>query len=102
MEGYIPRSCLDYLNQGIFRNDFYPLYDDDDQLYMAFCDLSSEPGTAWTLVMSWVSAIYRDLPYFNYRAFNEDAPINEDNPNFEIYRQTLDRMISIREHSTHW
>ena len=102
MKGYIPRSCLDYLKQGILKNGFYLLYDDDDQLYTAFCDLSSEPGTAWTLVTSWVSTNYKDLPYFNYRAFNEDAPINEDNPNFEIYRQTLNRMISLRTLSTHW
>jgi len=68
---------------------------------MAFCDLSIEPGSAWTLVISWVSEKYQDLPYFKNRAFFEDAPINEENPNTQIYRQTLARMNSIREHSTH-
>ena len=76
-------------------------YDDNDQLYTAFCDLSSEPGSAWTLVMSWLRN-YKDLSYFKNRAFNEDAPINEKTPNLQIYRQTFARMNSIRDRSTHW
>lgn len=102
VEGFIPRSCLDYLQRGILENDFYQLYDDDDQIYVAFCDLSKEPGSAWTLVMSWESAKYRELPYFKTTAFSDDAPINENTPNWYIYRQTLARMNSIRKHSTHW
>ena len=102
MEGYIPRSCLDYLKQSIPPNGFYLLYDDNNQLYTVFCDFSTEPGSAWTLVMSWVSAKYKDLSYFQNRAFYEDAPINEETPNTDIYRQTLARMNSIRVHSTHW
>ena len=93
---------MDYLKQGILKSGFYLLYDDDDQLYTALCDLSTEPGSAWTLVMSWESEKYKDLPYFKNRALFEDAPINEENPNMQIYRQTLARMNSIREHSTHW
>ena len=91
MEG-VPRSCLDYLKRGILKSGFYLLYDDDDQLYTAFCDLSIEPGSAWTLVISWMTANYKDLLYFKYKAFNQDSPINENNPNFYIYRQTLDRI----------
>ena len=52
--------------------------------------------------MSWMTAKYKDLPHFKNRAFYEDAPINEETPNPEIYRQTLARMNSIRKHSTHW
>ena len=75
---------MDYLKQGILKSGFYLLYDDDDQLYTALCDLSTEPGSAWTLVMSWESEKYKDLPYFKNRAFFEDAPINEENPNSQI------------------
>ena len=102
MEGYLPRSCLDYLQQGTLQSGFYLLCDDGGQLYTVVCDFSSEPGSAWTLVMSWMSATYKDLPYFQSKAFNEDAPINENSPNFRIYRQTLARMNSIRDRSTHW
>lgn len=101
MEGVIPRSCLYYLNQGILQNGFYALYDYNDQVYVAYCDLSNEPGSAWTLVMSWITK-YKELPYFKNRAFYADAPINDDNPNWEIYRQTYSRMYSTRQHSTHW
>ena len=101
-EGYIPRSCLDYLKQSIPQNGFYLLYDDSNQLYTAFCDFSTEPGSAWTLVMSWMTAKYKDLPSFKNSAFFEDAPINEETPNTAIYRQTSARMYSICLRSTHW
>ena len=53
--------------------------------------------------MSWVTAKYKDLSYqFKNQTITQDAPINEDNPNFQIYRQTRVRMISLQEHSTHW
>ena len=102
MQGHVPRSCLDYLQHGIRQNGFYLIYDYDDQFYAAFCDLSSEPGSAWALVMSWMTVKYKELPHFKNKAFYEDAPINEEIPNWEIYRQTLARMNSIRKHSTHW
>lgn len=102
MPGFIPRSCLDYLEHSYHENDFYKLYDDQDQLYVAFCDLSYEPGTAWTLVMSWMTKKYLELPNFKSNAFSEDAPINEYAPNFDIYRQTWFRMNGLRKRSTHW
>ncbi|XP_068758965.1 uncharacterized protein [Montipora capricornis] len=101
-EGGIPRSCLYYLNQGIRQNGFYQLYDYNNQIYVAFCDLSNEPGSAWTLVMSWMTEKYRGLPNFKSKVFYEDAPINEDSPNWQIYRQTYYQMYSIRQRSTHW
>lgn len=101
--GFIPRSCLDYLQHGSRENDFYQLEDDQNKLYVAFCDLSYEPGSAWTLVVSWVTEKYwESLPYFKNKAFSDDAPINENTPNWNIYRQTWARMNTIRKHSTHW
>jgi len=52
--------------------------------------------------MSWVTAKYQNVTNFKSRTFYEDAPVNEEIPNWEIYRQTLARMTSIRKHSTHW
>ena len=68
---------------------------------MAYCDLSSEPGAAWTLVMSW-SFAYKNLPEFRSKAFMQDAPINHKTPNWYSYRQTLARMKAIRSQSTYW
>ena len=98
----LPKSCLDYLQQGMTQNGFYVLVDNQGHPYMTYCDLSYEPGSAWTLVMSWQTAKFRDLPYFKTKLFTEDAPINAGSPNWFIYRETLARMKSIRSQSTHW
>jgi len=93
---------LDYLRRGKFENGFYWLFDaDHDKQHVAYCDLSSEPGAAWTLVMSW-SLANKDLPQFRKQAFMQDASVNHNTPNWYIYRQTLARMKSIRSQSTHW
>ena len=95
-------SCLDYLKNGNIENGFYVLLDFlDNTYYVAYCDLSSEPGAAWTLVTSW-SLMYKDLPQFKSKAFTQDAPINNNTPNWNIYRQTLARMKTLRRESTHW
>lgn len=94
------KSCLDYLNHGQSKSGFYPLWD-KGQRYLAFCDFASEPGSAWTLVMSW-SLKHKNLPHFRNKVFMQDAPINHKTPNWEMYRQTLARMKSIRSRSTHW
>ncbi|KAL9953343.1 hypothetical protein ACROYT_G040745 [Oculina patagonica] len=95
------RSCLDYMKRGKFENGFYWLFDDQDKQYVAYCDLSSEPGAAWILVISWKRE-YKDLPQFRSKAFTQDAPINHNTPNWYIYRQTLARMKSLRSRSTYW
>ena len=98
---FIPRSCLDYLQHGNLENGYYWLFDDQDQRYMAYCDLSSEPSSAWTLVMSWNRGS-KSLPQFRSKTFLQDAPINHNTPNWDSFRQTLARMKSVRSRSTHW
>ena len=101
MSGFIARSCLDYLRHGIFESDFYWLFDSHDKRYVAYCDFSSEPGAAWTLVMSWNRAS-KDLPHFRSKTFLQDAPINNKTPNWNSYRQTLARMKTLRSQSKYW
>lgn len=100
-KGFIPRSCLDYLEHGVFEDGFYWLFDDQYKRYVAYCDLSSEPGAAWTLVMSWDVTV-KDIPQFQSKAFMQDAPNNQNSPNWFSYRQTLARMKDLRSRSTHW
>lgn len=95
------RSCLDYLKHGQLENGFYWIFDIVNQRYLAYCDLSSEPGSAWTLVMSWNRASQK-LPNFSTKGFQQDAPINQNTPNWNVYRQTLARMKALRSFSTHW
>ena len=68
---------------------------------MTYCDLASEPGAAWTLVISWTSSL-KTLPQFRSKSFMQDAPVNENTPNWYSYRQILARMKNIRSRSTHW
>ena len=101
MKGFIARSSLDYLQHGKFENGFYWLFDDQFHRYVAYCDFSSEPGAAWTLVMSWNRAS-KDLPQIRSKTFLQDAPINHKTPNWHAYRQTLDRMKTLRNQSNYW
>ena len=83
------------------KNGFYWLYDDEDQRYLVYCDLLSEPGSAWTLVVSWDLPV-KNLPHFRSKTFLQNAPVNHNSPNWKSYRQTLAPMKSLRSHSTHW
>ncbi|XP_068729837.1 uncharacterized protein [Montipora capricornis] len=96
-----PTSCLDYLVNGASTCGIYRLYDNTGNSFPAYCDLKSEPGTAWTLVMSW-SIQYRSLPAFKQTPFKIDAPVNENCHNWNLYRLSLARMRSLQSHSTHW
>ena len=44
----------------------------------------------------------KNLPQFRSKSFVQDAPVNENTPNWYSYRQTLTRMKNIRGRSTHW
>ena len=77
------------------------LFDDQGQRYLAYCDLASEPGAAWTLVISWTRSL-KNLRQFQSKSFMQDAPVNEDTPNWYSYRKTLARMKNVRSRSTHW
>jgi len=96
-----PTSCLDYLLRGASECGIYRLYDNSGNSFPAYCDLKSEPGTAWTLVMSW-SNKNRQIPVFNKNPFKNSAPVNENSHNWNMYRLSLARMRSLQSHSTHW
>jgi hypothetical protein len=69
--------------------------------YKVFCDLSSEPGSVWTLFLSYVLKKRREAP-FCIRSLAKNAPVNEDAPNWEAYRMSLKRLEKLASHSTHW
>lgn len=96
-----PTSCLDYLSRGASICGMYKLYDNAGNSYPAYCDMKSEPGTAWTLVMSWAN-MNRALPSFRTVPLNGNAPVNENAQNWNLYRLSVARMRSLQAHSTHW
>ena len=79
----------------------YRIYDAAGNSFPAYCDFKSEPGTAWTLVISWANK-HRSLPTFKATPFKNNAPVNENAHNWNLYRLSLTRMRSLQRHSTHW
>ncbi|XP_068729869.1 uncharacterized protein [Montipora capricornis] len=100
-ETFHPYSCLDYLREGASNCGIYKLFDSSGNSFPAYCDFQSEPGSAWTLVMSW-SHSRRSLAPFRSTAFKIDSPVNENAQNWNLYRLSLARMRSLQSQSTHW
>ena len=96
-----PTSCVEYGQQGAYKNGIYNIYDNDGSSFPAYCDLKSEPGIAWTLVMSW-SRENRLISAFQNAPLQVNAPENENSPSWDRYRLSLERMRSLQVHSTHW
>ena len=65
------------------------------------CDLKSEPSVAWTLVMS-LSKENRLISAFRNAVLQVNAQENDNSPNWDRYRLSLERMRSLQVHSTHW
>ena len=84
----------------MFENGYYWLFDDQNQRYVSYCDLSSEPGAAWTLVVSWNKAS-KNLS-FSKQEISTGRTSQPQNPNWNVYRQTMARMKSLCSRSTHW
>ena len=73
----------------LFFRACYEIYDNDGNSFPAFCDLKSEPGIAWTLVMSW-SRENRVISAFKNAALQVNALENENSPNYDRYRLSLE------------
>ncbi|XP_046844592.1 uncharacterized protein LOC124438471 [Xenia sp. Carnegie-2017] len=81
---------------------FYDIYEfNTNKIIHFYCDLTSEPGSAWTLVMSY--ALKNKLTNsLQSRTFQQNVPINERSPNWDIYRMSNSQMNYMKSQSTHW
>ena len=64
-----------------------------------FCDLTSEPRAAWTLIMSERTPgfnLFKAVPLY------VDRPMSEDNPHWNLFRLCLSKMKQVLSRSTHW
>jgi len=95
------RSCLDYLRSGTKTNGYYSVVDQSGASLTVYCDFESEPGAAWTLVMSW-SRKNKDLNAFKKIPFTDDVKVNEKTPNWIAYRQSKNAMNFLKSQSSHW
>ena len=96
----MPVSCLVHSRNGAVRSGLYSIYGNGGTRYQVYCDLTSEPGTAWTLVMSQTFN-NRQLPQWWDPLFL-DRPLNQENPRWDVYRLSLSRMNQLKSVSTHW
>jgi len=95
------KSCLDHLKSGATKNGYYSIIDQSGSSLTVYCDFESEPGSAWTLVISW-SLENNNLPAFRSTSLTDDAPVNEKTPNWIVYRQSKKAMDLIKSQSSHW
>ena len=80
------KSCLDFVVQRKApANGYYHISDDEDEPLTVYCDFSSEPGSAWTLVMSWALK-YNNMPAFKSVPFFGNGTVNGESPNWNMYR----------------
>ena len=63
--------------------------------------MESEPGSVWTLVMSFTRANKEREP-FRFSGMYEDAPANKYSPNWSNYRMSLNQMTDLKNKTTHW
>ncbi|KAK3738868.1 hypothetical protein QZH41_004142, partial [Actinostola sp. cb2023] len=97
-----PKSCLDHLKNGETRTKHYLITTPSGQ-QTVYCDLTSERGSAWTLVLSYAMR-YRfksNISTFKF-GLTRDLPVNSKTPNFYMYRMTRAQMKNIKSQSTHW
>ena len=103
-EGYYQASamtCLDHLKQGKTKNGYFRISDTSGGKLTVYCDFTSEPGSAWTLVMSWANH-NRLLPAFKSNPLTDNVKVNDKTPNWFAYRQSKKAMRFLRSRSTHW
>ena len=89
------------MKTGARSSGFYYIRESGDSPVRVFCDLASESGWAWTLVMSQ-SFRNRKIQQLMRIPLSSDAPLNSSNPNWEAYRLSLKKMKELRTESSHW
>ena len=97
----IPKSCLDHFRSGSQTNGYYTVAAQDGATLTVYCDFESEPGSAWTLIMSW-SLQNKNLPAFKSEPLTGNVPVNEKSPNWNIYRLSKNAMGFFKAQSSHW
>ena len=64
--------------------------------------MTSEAGSAWTLVMSYALKNRQMKEIQNEGSMAKNAPVNEHSPNWNLYRMSLSQMTHLKSQSTHW
>ncbi|CAB4022952.1 Hypothetical predicted protein, partial [Paramuricea clavata] len=95
------RSCLDHFNHGSKTSGNYTILDWEEKARTVYCDMESEPGSVWTLIMSFTRE-NKDLKAFRKRAMYQSAAKNKDAPNWSAYRMGSSSLVALKNMTTHW
>ncbi|CAB3993597.1 Hypothetical predicted protein [Paramuricea clavata] len=95
------RSCLDHFNHGSKTSGNYTILDSRENARTVYCDMESEPGSVWTLVMSFTRA-NKDLAPFKKKAMYQPAHQNRFDPNWSDYRMGTSLIAALKNMTTHW
>ena len=95
---YTARSCADHMEHGESHCGYY-VVDDGQESYVVFCDMNTEIGFAYTLIESFA---LKHNSFFRSKSLTVNWPINENSPNWNMYRLSHSRMSRIRDRSTYW
>ena len=66
-----------------------------------YCDMESEPGSVWTLIMSF-ARVNRDKDPYRSIPMYETAARNPKSPNWSMYRMGNGLMSTVKNGTTHW
>ena len=63
--------------------------------------MNSEAGAAWTLIESFALK-NKGLDSIYKHPLQTNAPVNENSPNWNLYRMSLSQMNHLKSQSSHW
>lgn len=89
-------SCAAYAGK---QSGIYPITLPFGEKLHVYCDVTSEPGHAWTLIESFA---FSNNPQYQQKPFLVDYPVNQDIPKWNNYRLSRNRMLSVKNHATLW
>ncbi|KAL9962177.1 hypothetical protein ACROYT_G031258, partial [Oculina patagonica] len=94
-----PRNCKDIWKNGVSTSGRYRIYDAQNQPFLVYCDLESEPEFFWALIQSFS---LENKDQFK-KSFYTDYPVDEDSMvvNWASHRLSLSRIQHLAGNSTH-
>ncbi|KAJ7378334.1 Hyaluronan-binding protein 2 [Desmophyllum pertusum] len=97
---YLARNCKDIWKYGALTSGKYRIYDAQNESFLVYCDLESEPEFFWALIQSFS---FGSMNHFNTKVFNRDYPVDEDSleVNWALHRLSLPHMKHLAGNSTH-
>lgn len=94
-----PRNCKDIWKNGFSISGKYRIFDAQNQPFLVYCDLESEPGFVWGLIQSF--SLENRVQF--KKSFTIDYPIDEDSlgVDWAAHRLSLSHMLHLAGSSTH-